>query len=175
MDYYEYIGEIPYNTHVSWSRKIMEFGHWQPGGWSGNPKEPYRHWTAYWKWEDEDSVIKDIWECINFSFTQDGFNLQPARVIGNLYAHGDSSWLHIDSPRENDWTAIIYLNETWDLNYGGETVIVKDNEIEKAFAPTPGKFILFKSNLLHGPRPVSREAPFPRFGLTFQCTNDINL
>ena len=116
--------------------------------------------------------IRNVWEMVNFSFKDDGFNLKVDRVIANLFAHGDSSWIHRDCDSDTAWTAIIYLNDRWDVNWGGETVIVEGDEIVKSFSPTPGKFILFKSNLLHGPRPVSREAPYPRFGLTFQCVSN---
>lgn len=166
-DYKEYLNEIPLNTIKEWNRSLMETTEWKLSGWSGDPKEPFRHWTCFFP--ELTGVVKQIWDCINFSFKEDGFvNLKPDRIIANLYGHGDSSWLHRDSELPTSTTAIIYLNDYWDLNWGGSTIIVKDNEIERAFAPTPGKFILFKGSLLHGPTPVSREAPYPRLGLTFQ-------
>ena len=170
MDYLEYLNEIPRNTLQAWSRDILGSLKWTNDGWSGASKEPYRHWTSFTDLKSNLSV-QNLWDCINSSFKEDGFNLTVNRVIGNLYAHGDSSWLHVDSNQSKDYTAIVYLNEFWDLNWGGQTILVEDNEIIKSFAPTPGKFILFKSDILHGPCPVSREAPYPRLGLTFQCTN----
>lgn len=170
MNYKEYRAEIPLNTLRTWNEKLMKNIPWEYVGWSGAPKEPYRHWAAYPPLEGE---IQNVWEMVNFSFKEDGFNLRPDRVIANLFAHGDSSWIHRDCDSNTAWTAIVYLNDRWDIDWGGETVIVEDGEIIKSFAATPGKFILFKSNLLHGPRPVSREAPYPRFGLTFQCESNI--
>jgi hypothetical protein len=166
--YKEYLNEIPYNTIKIWGETLMKGLPWQYVGWSGAAKEPYRHWAAYPELSKE---VLSIWNTINFSLKEDGLQLQPERVIANLFAHGDSSWLHKDCDLDSAWTIIIYLNDYWDLNWGGETILVENNEILKAFAPTPGKFIAFKSNILHGPRPVSREAPYPRFGLTFQCAN----
>lgn len=168
--YKEYIGEIPHNTIKTWNEVLMKKMPWELTGWSGAPKEPYRHWAAYPPMEGE---VERIWEMLDYSFRADGFNLKPGRIICNLFGHGDSSWLHEDSDRDTAWTAIVYLNDFWDLNWGGETILVENNEILKAFAPTPGKFILFKSNLTHGARPVSREAPYPRLGLTFQCDSDL--
>ena len=161
--YREYIGQVPANTIRTWYEVLMKNMPWEFVGWSGEPKEPYRHWAAYPPLEGE---VARIWDLLDDSFRQDGFDLKPGRIIANLFAHGDSSWLHKDC---ESWTAIIYLNDFWDLNWGGETILVEGDEIIKAFAPTPGKFILFKSNIVHGPRPVSREAPYPRLGLTFQC------
>lgn len=168
----EYLNEIPFNTVRNWSTTLLSGLQWEFVGWSGEAKEPYRHWASYPELKGE---IRKIWDAINYSFKEDGFNLRPERVIANLFNHGDSSWLHKDCDQDDAWTAILYLNEQWDLNWGGETILVESNEILKSFAPTPGKFVLFKSNILHGPRPVSREAPFPRFGLTFQCYDANNV
>lgn len=170
LPYREYLGEIPLNTVKSWGGSLLKNLPWEFVGWSGDAKEPYRHWASY---PDFGGEIEKIWNTINFSFKEDGFNLKVERVIANLFNHGDSSWLHKDCENDSAWTAIVYLNDYWDLNWGGETILVKDNEILKAFAPTPGKFILFKSNMVHGPRPVSREAAFPRLGLTFQCDSNV--
>lgn len=167
--YKEYIGEIPHNTLRTWYAQLMADTPWQHVGWAGAAKEPFRHWAAY---PEFGGLIKTIWDCMNFSFKQDGFNIKPDRVIMNLYNHGDSSWLHKDTDKPS-WTAMIYMNDYWDLNWGGDTVLVEDNEIVKAFAATPGKFIIFRGDMLHGARPVSREAPYPRFGIAFQCVEDI--
>ena len=172
-DYREYINEIPLNTVRLWGDVLMKELRWSHVGWSGAAREPYRHWAAY---PEFDGVLVNIWNTIDFSFKEDGYNLKVERVIANLFAHGDSSWVHKDCEEHNKWTAILYLNDFWDINWGGETILTDGKEIIKSFAPTPGKFILFKSNVLHGPRPVSREAPYPRFGLAFQCkTDDSNI
>lgn len=167
--YKEYKNEIPMNTIRTWGSLLMKNLPWEYVGWSGEAKEPYRHWAAYPDFEGE--IVK-IWEALNYSFQEDGFNLSPERIIANLFAHGDSSWLHKDCESDSAWTAILYLNDYWDPNWHGGTVLMEKGEALKYFNPTPGKFILFKSNLLHGPVPVSREAVFPRFGLTFQCDNN---
>jgi hypothetical protein len=166
----EYRKEFPINTVKSWGQSLMEAAPWTYTGWSGAAKEPLRHWTAFLG--HHEPLVNEIWTAINETLKHDGFSLSPSRIIANLFAHGDSSWLHTDSLLGSDWTVIIYLNDFWDLNWGGETVIVEDNEIAHCCAPTPGKVFLFKSNLLHGPRPVSREAPYSRLGLTFQCASN---
>lgn len=171
QNWYEYKNEIPLNTVRTWSSELLENSAWTFTGWSGLSKEPFRHWAAYG--DLKAPIIKAIWECIEYSFKEEGLNLVPERILLNLFNHGDSSWIHKDSESPSDWTALIFLNDYWDINWGGETVIVENNEVVKAFTPTPGKYILFKSNLLHGARPVSREASYPRFGIAFQC-KDVN-
>lgn len=172
IQFKEYINEIPLNTVRNWGQILQKNLPWEYVGWSGEPKEPYRHWACYPEFNKD---LKLIWDTLNYSFKEDGLRLRPERIIGNLFSHGDSCWLHQDCQSNTAWTTVLYLNDMWDINWGGETIIAEGNEIIKSFAPTPGKFIIFKSNLVHGPRPVSREAPFPRFGLTFQCESDKDL
>lgn len=166
MLYKEYRNEIPQNTIQTWSSALLAEAKWEPVGWTGNPREPYRHWASYPPME---GLLAQIWAFINESFEKDGMYITPERVIMNLYNHGDSSWLHKDNEDPKAYTAILFLNTRWDILWGGDFVLVdSENEIIQSFAATPGKFILFKSNILHAARPVSREAPYSRFGVTFQ-------
>jgi hypothetical protein len=168
MDFYEYSNELPLNTLKSWRDKILATAVFQPIGWTGIPKEPYRHWAAY---PEFDGLYLEIFNCLNESFKDDGFKLKPERAIVNMYNHGDSSWLHRDKETSDAWTILLFMNEYWDINWGGDFALVKDNEIYKCVAPNPGKFVLFQANILHAARPVSREAEFARMGLAIQCTN----
>lgn len=167
----EYNNEIPLNTLRHWREHIIVNYMFQHIGWTGSPKEPYRHWASY---PDKDKFFTGMFDCLNDSFIQDGFNLSLDRIIVNAYNHGDSSWLHADSEKESAWTAILFINEYWDKNWGGDFILVDVNDnIMYATIPKPGKFVLFKSSLLHGARPVSREAEFPRLGIAFQCLNSL--
>lgn len=172
MDFYEYKNEIPLNTLKAWREVILAHEKFQPSGWTGLPREPYRHWAAY---PEYSGVYKEIFECLNESLEADGFKLKPFKLIVNMYNHGDSSWLHKDGEEDNLWTVLLFMNESWDINWGGDFVLVKDNEIYKAVAPTPGNFVLFQANILHAARPVSREAQFARMGLAIQCTNHLKI
>lgn len=169
MIYKEYRDEIPLNTLIKWSDIIMENADWKHVGWTGNPREPLRHWAAY---PELTGVLKQLWDFIDDSIKEDGLHLIPKRIVLNLYNHGDSSWLHKDSDSNTDYTVIVFMNQRWDILWGGDFVLVENNELIQSFAATPGKFVVFKSNILHAARPVSREAPYPRFGLAFQCELD---
>jgi len=172
MDYKEYRNEIPLNTVKEWSQTLLDSADWKHIGRTGAAREPLRHWAAY---PPMNGLIEQIWSAMNESLLEDGFYLKPERVIMNLYNHGDSSWLHVDSQNDNDYTVIIFINDFWDINWGGDFILARNNEILASFAATPGKFVVFKSNIMHGARPISREAPYPRFGVAFQCKHDSDI
>lgn len=165
MKWFEYKNEIPQNTVNAWREEILATTDFTFCGWTGLAREPYRHWAATPEYREP---YRKIFEALNESFVEDGFNLTPESILVNLYNHGDSSWLHRDG---KCYTAILFLNDYWDIQWGGDFVIAENNEITYCTAATPGKFILFEGSLLHGARPVSREAPYPRMSLVYQCIN----
>lgn len=171
MEYYEYNNEIPLNTLKVWREDILAKSKFEFSGWTGNPKEPYRHWAYYPEFE---GVYKEIFDCLNDSISIDGFNLIPKSVLLNTYNHGDSSWFHKDMDTlNNGWTIVLFLNEYWDINWHGHLIILTESrkDILKAVLPIPGRFVLFKNDLMHSASPVSREAEFPRLTLAIQCIN----
>lgn len=168
MQWIEYKNNLPINTVKAWREQILSIAEFKPVGWTGNPLEPYRHWACY---PEKSGVYSSIFDCLNEFFKDDGFNLKLDRLILNMYDHGDSSWLHEDSKENNAWTCLLFLNEFWNINWGGDFVLVENDDIIYSTIATPGKFILFKSDIHHAARPVSREAAFPRMALAMQCTN----
>lgn len=166
----QFDGEIPLNTIRTWANEIMENTPWTFSGWTGFPKEPYRHWAHC---PELVGVYKQIWDCMKESFSE--LNLKPERILVNLYNHGDSSWAHKDSESNKDYTVIIFLNDYWDINWGGEFALFENDDLIKAFTPKPGRYVVFKSNITHGARPVSREASYPRLAIAYQCKHDTKL
>lgn len=172
MFFRQFNNKIPINTIKTWQSQIMASSQWKPCGWTGQARQPFRHWACYPQF---DGGIKQIWQCLVYDLKQQLPDLLVDRVILNLYNHGDSSWIHRDSLQKDRYTVILYCNTNWDINWAGQTVLVQNNEVVKSFSPTPGKFIVFDSRWQHGARPISRQAPFPRLGVTFQCTKRIKV
>lgn len=174
MEWFEYDNEIPLNTLKMWRDSILSTAQFEHTGWTGENREPYRHWAFYPKFE---GIYKTIFECLNESFILDGFNFSPERILLNMYGFGDSSWIHRDSDEHGGWTAVLFLSEFWNPNWHGQLVLLDDsqNNVIKSFMPVPGRFVLFKNSILHAAAPVSREAQFPRMALAIQCINKLKI
>ena len=95
-------------------------------------------------------------EDIHQELEMDGWGIQRAYING--YCFGNDAAAHTDSINQKvpQKTAIIYLNDEWDINWGGETVIFENDEIIKSVLPKEGRVFLFDSTLLHGARPLSK-------------------
>ena len=104
------------------------------------------------------------------------------RAYINGYTYGTDGYAHKDDPWINELygddalseTVIYYLNEKWDHNWGGETVVF-DNEFEimNAVLPRPCRMFVFDSNNYHASRPLSRSCSSLRSVLVFKTASEI--
>lgn len=85
-----------------------------------------------------------------------GSQLQRAMLAGNTF--GQDGDIHRDWQEDGCETMIIYVNNTWDIHWGGETIIYsKDLEIVNTIQVKPKRAVLFDSNLPHiGKDPARR-------------------
>lgn len=68
-------------------------------------------------------------------------------------------------------TVLIYLNETWDIDWGGETTFFDDKgEVIASVMPKFGRIICFDGTIQHGARPLSRCCPVKRDVLVFKSS-----
>lgn len=148
-----------------------DFGHWNNNILNNSKIEPYDH--ADMPYINNHKELKQIWNSICGVIGQR--SLLRVYINGytygtDAYAHYDDSWIKKkfgdDSMSE---TAILYLNESWDIDWAGETVIYDDNrEIESSILPKFGRLLVFDSNKLHAARPLSRMCPTLRTVLVFK-------
>ncbi len=72
---------------------------------------------------------------------------------------------HTDRPKDC-WTILYYPNYDWDIKYGGQTNFIDDNqEIIASCIPKPGRFLVFRSDMLHQATPPTFFSPFKRLTL----------
>ena len=95
------------------------------------------------------------------------------RNMINAYKYSDVLSIHDDGPINGfkNITALIYGNNTWDANWGSETVFFdkkgSDAEIIKSILPKPGRLVLFDAGIPHTGRVPSSMFPNYRYSLVY--------
>jgi len=144
-------------------------------GWKSHMDKPYMHWNLHIagsKIFNDENIIEqkdiefqlfwDIWKRINTR----GSKL--VRVYSNAYTYGTEGAIHIDSFNPDSKTHMIYINETWNKDWAGETCFFENNEILAAVLPKPGRYIEFPGVIEHAARSVSKFCPVVRKVLVYK-------
>ncbi len=92
------------------------------------------------------------------------------RSYVNVAHYGDMLFTHSDClPGAGEITALWYVCDRWDHEWGGETVFLDANhDVRAAVSPKPGRLALFDGALLHAGRPPSRICYVPRYTLALK-------
>jgi len=72
------------------------------------------------------------------------------RMYVNCFSPRENPYFHIDSVNENtkSYTCLLYVNDIWDFNDGGETQFYI-NDIIYGILPIPNRMILFDGRIKH--------------------------
>jgi len=92
------------------------------------------------------------------------------RCYANGHAFGGEGSVHIDTRSPTGHTTIYYPHESWDANWGGETVFFTPDrsDIIAAVYPKPNRRVTFAGAIPHAARGVSRICPHLRVTLMFK-------
>lgn len=92
------------------------------------------------------------------------------RSYVNVSHFGDMLFTHTDClPGAHELTALWYVCERWDHEWGGETMFYDSaNDARAAVTPKPGRLAVFDGDLLHAGRPPSRICHVPRYTLALK-------
>jgi SM-20-related protein len=92
------------------------------------------------------------------------------RSYVNVAHYGDMLFTHTDClPGAGEITALWYVCDQWDHEWGGETVFFDANrDVRAAVSPKPGRLALFDGDLLHAGRPPNRICYAPRYTLALK-------
>ncbi len=92
-------------------------------------------------------------------------SLKRAYVNFNLY--GDVQFAHEDG---DEWTAVAFVNETWQDDWGGELILYEDPEshLGHAVVPQPARMAIFDGLLLHRGGIPSKLCTEPRLTLALK-------
>ncbi len=87
------------------------------------------------------------------------------RAYTNCVSYGDHLYTHTDCmPGAGELTALWFISESWDPEWGGETLFFDDNK-EALFvaAARPGRLVLFDGEILHCGKAPNRMCLTPRY------------
>ncbi|WP_457095577.1 2OG-Fe(II) oxygenase [Lysobacter sp. P5_B9] len=126
----------------------------------------HKHWATEIKLEA--LMRQPIFEVTRLAvggFAGPGFGYRPYRAYTNVASYGDMLFTHTDClPDQHDLTALWYLCERWDLEWGGETMFYDaQDEIACAVRPQPGRLVIFDGAIKHVGRPPNRICYAPRY------------
>lgn len=98
-------------------------------------------------------------------FQQPGFAFRPYRAYVNVASFGDMLFTHTDCLEDqHDLTALWYMCERWDVEWGGETIFFDGaGEVACAVQPRPGRLVVFDGAIRHVGRPPNRICYTPRY------------
>jgi hypothetical protein len=119
-----------------------------------DPNSPV-FWIRYLN--DDKFYTGHLFNIIKETVAKDGFDIELIRVYANGQRFGQPGKLHQDYSTDEQWTFLIYFNHTWDIHWGGHTVI-KDINDDKfySFYPVPNSALFFRGDLWHvGLEPTS--------------------
>ena len=160
-------------------RYYLAKGNWTYG-WASNKNMPYGHWNLNITHTTPNNptdvsvklppVVMELWKQVNQQFFNGEATL--TRCYANKQTFGTEGYIHTDTERDEDLTCVVYIDEEWDINWGGETIFYKKDYSDaiKLVSPKYGRTAVFKGNIPHRASSVSRICPVERTTLMFKVT-----
>lgn len=150
------------NWHYGWkSNKSMDSGHWN---------QNYATGGSHWNTLDIAATvtcptIQAAWQHVRTTMFPDA---RLIRCYANGHTYGVEGFWHTDSRRPEDISIVIYLNESWDPQWAGETLIKLEDGTIIASPVEPNTAVMFNGHLIHRASSVSRICPALRQCLVFK-------
>lgn len=89
---------------------------------------------------------RDIYELFRYKTEQLVSGMELNRMYINCFAPSENPYFHTDW--KDGITFLYYPDQRWNLDDGGETQFVVNDEIRGIF-PTPNRMVMFEGNILH--------------------------
>lgn len=113
-------------------------------------------------------IIKEITKNLNFS-------LYIGHHYINHYGLMTTSAEHCDGDFEGLYTILIFPNNIWGKNWGGEIAFYGKDKIHNMIEYIPGRIILFDSRISHKVLPINRNSQLDRYSIAIKTCNDNGL
>ena len=152
-------------------KKDYDYGHWNNMILPNSKVINYDH--SELGLIDYHPAVKELWERVQEVIG----DRKLVRAYVNGYTYGTDAYYHID----DEWlfteygdditseTVLIYLNDEWNRDWGGETSIIDDDDnfLASVF-PAKNRGLVFDSNLWHRAGSVTRMCPELRSIIVFK-------
>jgi SM-20-related protein len=126
----------------------------------------YRHWAVEMPLEKlvHDPIFALTSRAVS-AFCSPGIAYRAYRAYTNVASYGDMLFSHTDClPDARELTALWYLCERWDVEWGGETMFFDaSGDCIVAVTPRPGRLAVFDGAISHAGRPPNRVCFAPRY------------
>ena len=128
--------------------------------------------VSYLKKSDIESL--NIIDSLTAVSNQIGEEIYIGHSYINHYWHGATSPGHTDSSFDSTLTILIFCNNFWQENWGGEIKFYNQHSKSNlTFDFKPGRVIVFDSRLEHKVLPITLEAKKPRFSLAMKASTSV--
>jgi SM-20-related protein len=123
------------------------------------------HWVCEMPLENLSRT--SLWQATELAVAQarPGERFLPYRVYTNYSSYGDTLLTHVDAVAgSRELTALWYLCDRWDTEWGGETLFYSDSgDAQIAVSPRPARLLLFDGAVRHAGKPPNRNCPIARY------------
>jgi SM-20-related protein len=124
-----------------------------------------RHWVCEMPLENLPRT--SLWQATETAVAavRPGVSFKPYRVYTNFSSFGDLLLTHVDAaPEAVELTALWFLCESWDTEWGGETLFYDAaGDAQLAVSPKPARLLLFDGAIRHAGKPPNRNCPVGRY------------
>jgi Rps23 Pro-64 3,4-dihydroxylase Tpa1-like proline 4-hydroxylase len=150
-------------------------------GWPQGTGDPYSHWNVDFLdagLDNQDDLedklragadwqpVVRIWDLLKAGPL---YGHRLVRCYANAHTFGVEGYIHTDSKRSDNYTAVVYLNPTWKTEWAGELLFFDGaGDVFHAVSPKPGRVVVFSGATPHAARAVSRTCPAVRVNLAFK-------
>ena len=112
-------------------------------------------------------LFSSVKKCIGKNYTLE-------RVYANGQTFGLDGHFHIDSENPNSYTFLYYPMSRWDLQWGGETVVLNPNGTVNYINPKPNSSVFFPANWTHYGKSPSKSYPDLRVTVAYKLLKSEN-
>jgi SM-20-related protein len=132
---------------------------------SARPEAEFRHWVCEMPLQNLPRT--SLWPATEAAVAavRPGERYLPYRVYTNYASFGDTLLTHVDAiAAARELTALWFLCEKWDHEWGGETLFYTDDgDAQLAVSPRPARLLLFDGAIRHAGKPPNRNCPVGRY------------